>query len=185
MRVRALTVLNNLRLRLGLAFVANESFVLETKKPSGPQQDLDDVDEDEAEDSQESESKGKTWNELLSWTNRKDLADEFIEKVTRVIPTVVGQPHGPFYRIYADMPISGGNFLLVIILNKDSIRICLKAGPDTLDDPKDISYQVKGWFFNEERRFRVTDDTIDYAVGLVKQAFDKIERVPELLERSQ
>ncbi len=64
----------------------------------------------------------------------------------------------------------------MIVLNLNGVRVCSRAREGILSDPKAVSHSVKGWFFEEgsERRFHVTDETLEYCLDLIRQAYQAL-----------
>jgi hypothetical protein len=177
LRLRGFAQLNALRMHLGLQPLDDASrFVLETPKRRVEPSTAIDVEEDESGEGQnQTEARPrKSWNEILRWSSKSELADKFIQAIKMALPEVVGEPHDRWYWIYAGEPTRRSNLFLVIILNKYSVCACIRAEAGSLADPENLTHGIKGWFFEgSERRFYVTEEHLDYCVNLAKQAYDK------------
>jgi hypothetical protein len=184
-KLRAFTIINELRSRLFLPSLPYENFTLEAPKRSYAKPIESEQEEEDADEDRDSKKTSSSWNERLEWTNNKDLVTKFLAEVNKLSSQIVGRPQGPWYRIYAREPVSGDNFFAVIMLGKNTLHVCLKFPAGTLNDPSNISYPVKNWFFGEgkERRIKLTVENFDSALDLTKQsllALTSSQRAPTI-----
>lgn len=114
----------------------------------------------------------KSWAARLAWVDEDTrlLVRGFIQKVEQELPGVNHRPKHRWYYFYRE-----GTLFAVVLLSKRKIDVRIRVDPSRFRDRLNLTKAYKGWFFRKggERGFSIrSPDQLDYALELVKQAYD-------------
>ncbi|MCX7999053.1 MAG: hypothetical protein N3A69_08910 [Leptospiraceae bacterium] len=120
----------------------------------------------------------KSWEARLNWVEEgtRNLIKELILAIEEKFPEAQHMPRYRWYYFYKGSSRTLNSLFAVLMLTKKSIKVRIKADPNTFKDERNWTKVMKGWFFPrkmQEREFAINDrQQISYALELVRQSYD-------------
>ncbi|HXG06329.1 MAG TPA: hypothetical protein VNI77_03275 [Nitrososphaera sp.] len=118
----------------------------------------------------------QSWTKRLDWVQPQvqKLVTTLINEISCSIPNIIHKARFRWYCFYVKEPTTRRTEFAVILLSKKSATLCVRSSPK-FSDPKKLAHSVKGFFFDNERRYTlVTEDDIPYGIDLVKQSYEVV-----------